>query len=205
MSSVFLAVKHNFCSLDLLSWVLHNHIRNPFKMSRAWRIFFSPYTCPTVLPSVKRNCYLLSESNCVYFRHSHVFKADRSNLWGKVSHFSKVRGLSLKLLFPSFLSGFQKYWFRYMAAGARKGVKLWGARWRDGDYTIPPFSEWSWNRGVLWSPSHTLSWGQAGEKKHLCAWNYVLLTCFQGAHLESSRKSWMHISSPPPFQVARYE
>lgn len=123
MSSVFLAVKHDFCSLDLLSWVLHNHIRNPFKMSRAWRIFFSLYTCPTVLPSVKRNCYLLSESNCVYFRHSHVFKADRSNLWGKVSHFSKVRGLPLKLLFHSFLSGFQKYWFRYYGSGGKEGSK----------------------------------------------------------------------------------
>lgn len=101
------------------------------------------------------------------------------------------------------ISGFRKYWFRYMAVGARKGIKTLRSQMVEwGLHNTSVF--WvELNRGVLWSPSHTLSWGQAAEKKHLCAWNYVLLTCFQGAYLEGSRKSWMHIS--PPFQVARYE
>ena len=156
------SVKHDFCSPDTLSWVPHSHIRSPFKTSRTGWIFFRLYTCPPVLPSVKRNCYLLPVSNCVCFPYSYIFKADRSNLWGKVSHF----------LFTPF-SGveYQKFGFRYMAERGKEGSEncSWEARWRDGGYTMPPFSEWSLNRGVLWSPSHTLSWGQAGEKKHLCA------------------------------------
>lgn len=74
MNSVFLTVKHDLYSLDTLSWVFHNHIRSPFKMSRTRWIFSSLYICLSVLPSIRRNCYLLPVSNCVYFRHSYVCK-----------------------------------------------------------------------------------------------------------------------------------
>ena len=171
-------------------------------MSRAWWIFFSLYTCPSILPSVKRN-YLPPMSNCAYFRHSYVFKADRSSLWSKVSQFLSGQRLVPKPMFVSFLSGFWKYWFRYMARGggrwARKGVKTnWGARWWDGDYTIPPFSEWSWNRGVLWSPSHTLSWGQAGEKS-ICVLR--TMSCWHAFWRPTSRGHVnLECTSPPhPF------
>ena len=100
------SVKHDFCSPDTLSWVPHSHIRSPFKTSRTGWIFFRLYTCPPVLPSVKRNCYLLPVSNYVCFPYSYIFKADRSNLWGRVSHFlSCQRPIPPDCLLPLFWCG----------------------------------------------------------------------------------------------------
>lgn len=119
------SVKHDFCSPDTLSWVPHSHIRSPFKTSRTGWIFFRLYTCPPVLPSVKRNCYLLPVSNCVCFPYSYIFKADRSNLWGKVSHFlSCQRPIPPDCLLPPFLVwNIRNFGSGIWQRGARRGVK----------------------------------------------------------------------------------
>jgi hypothetical protein len=170
MNSIFLTVKHDFCSLDTLPWVLHNHIRSPFKVSRNMVIFLqSEYLslCSSNSWTAISYPYLI-----VSPFHVHVFSRHIGPICGaKWVTFPGVRAWSQKPSFPPFWSGFWKLVVQVSGNRGKGGCEKanWGARWRGGKYTIPPFSEWSLNRGVLWSPSHTLSWGQAGEKKHLCA------------------------------------
>lgn len=158
----------------------------------------------SVLSCLRRYCSL--PPNFPYFWYSWVFRGGSIYCVGLESFSLKLCLVSENLHFPLFPSESQKYWFRYVVVAEEGNENTdWGSQMAGwGQHNTSVFC--SLNRGVLWSPPHTLSCGQTGEKRHLFASSLVWLTCFRGggSYLWSSRKSWMNIS-PSLLQVPRYE
>lgn len=121
MNSIFLTVKHDFCSLDTPSWVLHNHIRSPFKMSRMGEFSLAYILVPLFFPQSEGTvifypCLIVSPFSI------YTFLRQISPICGaKCVTFSNGRGPSPRLPFPPFPCGFQKFWFRYMATRGKEG------------------------------------------------------------------------------------
>lgn len=141
MNSVFLTVKHDLYSQDTLSWVFHNHIRSPFKMSRTRWIFSNLYICLSILPSVRRNLYLLPVSNCVYFRHSYICKGRSVQFVGQSESLSLMsEAHPQNRHFPLFWAHFGNIGSGIWQGGqGREWKPSWGARWRGGDYNTSVF------------------------------------------------------------------